>query len=351
MQNNTKEMNDTTKAMAKTTADMKQETGEKLDQTKDQLTKTTKKLDEMSDKLESLLDGIGNTYADLRQVEALKARHESMLDELDKTDSLEAKVVAAGTFCMAFEFQLWKNNLADTEQMREQLYRDGMEEFFLKITRYLPDSDKAPDPTSSKAKMQNFMAIAATIDRVNPNAQFLAKQMNVSTVSILDLIHEALPKAAQVERGELRIEDLRPFENQVLIYQKEAIALLEARANFLPMLLIARISDISSRSLPMQAWMVYRGTDARLDNLAAVQDGLGYLKKANDEILFMQGLGIPPRIDSTLKALFNHLRVPEPGNSIAAMHLTSDQRVARTQVEASLKDQLDKFKKYINSAN
>ncbi len=300
---------------------------------------------ETSEQLKNTRTGILNTYADLRQKEAVDMRNQ-MLETLERTPSLESKAVTAGKYCMAFEFQLWKSNLNDSPEYREQLFRDGMEEFFLDLARFLPDPSEALDPTSSKPRSQNFMAIASTIDGVNPNAQILARQRNEPEVSILSLIHDGLKKAQQVESGEISHAELKPFEQQVLIYQRQAIALLQARVNFLPVMLLSRISDIQSRALPIQAWMAYYGSTAKFENIEAITQGLEFISSANEEIRFLKSVGVEVQMNSTIRSLYKNMTLPEPGKSERSMRISSDKRGVRTAVEAALVKEINQFKAY-----
>jgi hypothetical protein len=339
MKNSTEEMNGTTKDMNNTTKEMN-----------DRINSLSKDMAEMkTDTHESLIetkDAIKNTYSDMRQNYTVAVRHD-MIEMLEKATALEAKVAAAGKYCMAFEFQLWKNNLGDSDVYREQLFRDAMEEFFLELGRYMSDPNDAPDPTSSKANMQNVMALAGTIDRVNPNAQFLSRRFkSVQQVSISTMFHEALAKSAKVENGEIRVEDLRPFENQVLINRDAAIALLQARANFLPVMALSRISDIQHRSLPMQAVMAYIGSTPNLNNMAAMTEALEFMTNANEEIRFLKSINVSPRLNGSLKALFKNMRLPEPGMTAESQRMSAQTRNVRAGLEAALVGQIKKFKNY-----
>lgn len=371
MQNNTKEMNDTTKEMNEKMAsllqsmnEMKSDTHSNLglmNGTTSEMNLTTREMDgrieslgkdmaemktDTHDSLVDTKDAIKNTYTDMRQNYTVSVRHD-MLEMLEKATVLDAKVSAAGKYIMAFEFQIWKNNLNDTAEYRDQLLRDALEEFFLDLARYMPDPNEAPDPTSSKAQMQNLMAIAGTIDRVNPSAQMMARRKQaVEPYSISKMLHEAIKKSSQVESGETPLDQLRPFETQALINRDAAIALLQARANFLPVMALTRISDIQRRSLPMQAVMAYVGSTPDFSNLAAMSEALEFITNANDEIFFLKSINVSPRLNGSLKALYKNMKVPEPGMTAQSQHMSAEKRKVRVGVEAALVSQIKKFKEY-----
>jgi hypothetical protein len=357
MKDTTDHMDATTSQMNSTTSQMNDRTAQMNDTTSSMAKDMSRMLETMeamkNDTLEKLSEtelGIKDTYSDLRQDEAVKVRHD-MLEMMEQTSALNAKVVAAGKYIMSFEFQLWKNNLNDTSEYRDQLLRDAMEEFFLDLARYMPDPSDAPDPTSSKAQMQNLMAIAGTIDRVNPNAQVMSrKDKTVQQYSIQGLIEEALQYSDQVESGEISLEDLKPWQQEVLINRDAAISLLQARANFLPVMTLARISDLQHRNLAMQAWMTYHGFTPSFDNLAAMSEALTFIKSANDEIIFLKKIHVAPRIDGTLQSLYKNMNLPEAGTTIQSQHMKADKRVVRTKLEASLIKQLKTFRDYANGA-
>ncbi|MFL5814823.1 MAG: hypothetical protein ACJ763_14710 [Bdellovibrionia bacterium] len=371
MQNNTKEMNDTTKEMNEKMASLLQSMNEMksdthanlgmMNGTTSDMSLTTR---EMNGRIESLgkdmsemktdthdslvdtKDAIKNTYTDMRQNYTVSVRHD-MLEMLEKVSVLDAKVAAAGKYIMAYEFQIWKANLNDTPEYRDQLLRDALEEFFLDLARYMPDPNEAPDPTSSKAQMQNLMAISGTIDRVNPSAQMMARRKQaVEPYSFSRMLHEALQKSDQVESGKIPLDQLRPFEIQVLINRDAAIALLQARANFLPVMALTRISDIQRRSLPMQAVMAYVGSTPNLSNLAAMSEALEFISNANEEIRFLKAMRVSPKLNGSLKALYKNMKVPEPGMTAQTQQMSPENRKVRVGVEAALIEQIKKFKEY-----
>lgn len=357
MANDTHEMRQKTGDMAATTSKMSDTTSEMSKQTEQMNEQMVQMRQEMADlktettqQLQRTVMGLTDTYSDLRQKEAVDMRN-TMLDTLEKTSSLESKVAAAGKYCMAFEFQLWKDNLNDTPEYREQLFRDAIEEFFLDLARYMPDPSESLDSTSTKSQMQNLMAIAATIDRANPNAQVLAKSEHREPDTLWSLIESALNKADKVESGEISHDDLKPYEQQVLIYKSEAVAILQARANMLPVMLLSRISDIQNQSLPMQAWMAYHGSTAQFNSIESMRQGLKFISDASLEIDFLRSHGYPARIGGTLKAIYNNMTVPQPGQSVTTLSLPKKQQATRTAVEKDLYKAIDDFKKAINHSD
>jgi hypothetical protein len=333
--------------MKSNTDDMKTTT----QQMNEELTKTRAEIGDLrKDTQGQLVDtktAIKNTYADLRQKEAVTMRIDALAG-IENNRKLEGKLASAGIYCMAFEFQLWKSNLSDTPDYRDQLFRDAMEEFFLTLAKFMPNPNGKIDPTSSDSQMQNLMAIAATIDRVNTNALNLAKASKEKPTSILSLIEDTLRKASKVESGEIRHSELKPYEQQILVNQSAAVALLQARANFLPVMLLARISDVQRRSLPIKAWMTFYGSKAKFDNLEAIQQGLEFITAANEEIRFLQEIGAPARINSKLKAFYNNLELPDPGQTDRTLQISAEKRETRTLVEKNLVNEINEFKGYIN---
>lgn len=361
------DMKNTTDDMAKDTHDMREKTADvavttnaMAAQTKELTQLTTQMRQEMqelradtTEQLKKTVLGLTDTYADLRQKEAVDMRTR-MLDTLEKTTSseakmvIEAKAVPAATFCMAFEFQLWKDNLNDTPEYLDLLFGDAMEEFLNDMKRYMQDPNDPLDPTSSNAQMQNLMAIAATIDRTNTNAKVLAKKRHEDPTSIWSLMESALDKADRVENGEISHDDLKPYEQQVLKFKSEAVAILQARANILPLEALSLVSDIENHALPVQAWMVYHGSTAQFDSSEAMRQSVDYLTQATKEISFLRKHGYSARINGSVKSVFNNLTVPDAGKSAKTLSLPKNKQASRISVETALAKAITDFKTAIN---
>jgi hypothetical protein len=351
MKQSTDDMNSTTKAMEKKTSD--------LDQKMDKLAETTDSLDKKISDLQTniiapMKDDVAKTgrtvdyvYWDLRPDQALAIRTQH-LDELRKVDDLNAKIFAAGAYCEAFEFQLWKGEGRDTQDYLDALASDGLEEFFMRLREFTSDPTVATDPTSSKNNTKNLLALSAVLERVASISKNQPQLKDHQQLSLLDMLEEALAKSDDVETGKIAHEDLTLAEQQVLRYQDYALNVLETRANFLPLVALSFITDVQSHSLPVQAYMAYVGTKAQLGGIEAMRSSLDYLKKANDVIRFLRKIHYNVRFDGTVKAFYKNLRLSAPGTSARSMNISVDERQARASVEAGLLNEINTFKQLAN---
>lgn len=317
----------------------------------DQLLVLTQKLEAMTESMNSNVSltewSAWGTYKDLRQRDALQARKES-LDSLKSEPVMENKLAEAGFYNMAFEFQLWKDAGFDDEQNRQYLFRDAVNELFYRTAAWVQDPNSLVDPTSSDNDVRQFLAVAATLHKVNANAEQLAKLKNIPEVSVRDLIESALKKSSGVETGKIAQSDLTQSDVEILKAKRQAIQLLEARVNFLPAMLLSKITSVTQQGWIVQAWMTFVGTKASFDGLdvetiVGREGTLKWITEANREYDFLLSIGYTPRIDSNLKRFYENMELPVAGKGSSDLQLKVEDRGARIDSENKILEQIHDF--------
>lgn len=297
---NMDEMHDATNSMATTT---------------DHMSKTT---EEMKGKTEDLYHTTLSTYTDLRQGNSLIIRADA-LNDMEKYASIESKIDEAGMYYMAFEFQLWKNYGPDTEKAREALYLEAAQQFFRDIHRYM-DADRSTDPASTNPAMQNLFALAVALHQLNPNQEAMAEKSGIANVSMLSLIKGTLAKQADVESGKIAWDSVKEYEREILTNAKDAIYMLQLRANFLPMMVLAKLTPIETMNFFEKVKLLLFDYDANWQqlNLAQVKEYTRWINEASATVTYLSKLGESAQIDSKVTKLYGHLRLPAPSVSRAS---------------------------------
>lgn len=186
-----------------------------------------------------------------RQGGSLDARTKQF-DAIIGSKKVDVKIVSAGIYMQAFEYQLWNNRGIDaTPNKLNELEFEAVNEFFPRVSTIshwddidpmaLPTKPFAGDTTNQKA---SFNAIATELHRLNRIEEDTAEEANVSANSMFTLIANSLRAGKQVREGRARLEDFPAYVDRVLTFEDIAIKLLQARYQMLGLALLIETTPI-----------------------------------------------------------------------------------------------------------
>ena len=184
-------------------------------------------------------------YRDSRQGDGVTVRAKR-LESMDAHRDVEAKISEAGVFFKAFEFQLWKGRSFDTEAKREVLFNEAVLSFFSESHAYV-DYSKALSVSGADNKTENMMALSVAMHILNSTQEELVEKSK--QMSMYQLVTQSLALKSKVEWGDIPTSSLLPWQKTVLEKEKEAILLLQARANFPAAMVLSKISKVHSTTL------------------------------------------------------------------------------------------------------
>lgn len=352
--NNVNQMADDTSNMKKSTGSMDEKLSEMSGDTsvmKDAILTTRDALIAVKDRTQGLEDRTCTLFKDLRQGDSLRIREDTFDDGISHASSLEEKIGKAGIYYASFEFQLIDDQACDAPEARGVLYESAFTELFLSLTRYMPDPDIPVDPASTGEREQGLLALSAAIHQVNPNRAALDTRIGQPSVSVLSLLEATLKKAQDLETGRIKWEDLEAYERQILSNQKAAIRLLKTRSDFMPTMLLSKITPVKKRSWIGRAWMAYIGTRASFDDLTVgdLKNIVTWIEEADREIDYLRSIGQAFEINRNIKEFYKNLDLPEAGQSPADLRLAPGDRVVRRQTERQLLDEIHAFRKRVGA--
>ncbi len=347
----TKDMSETTKGMAKTTEGLATDTKEVLATSKELAVDTKEVLNTSKGLAVDSRDMKKNTinmYTDGRQGGGVTIRHDS-LAAMKAASTVESKLVQAGLYMMAMEFQLAKEEVSP--QRLQHLCQEGLQEFFLTVMDFA-DKGMQPNPASSADKDMNLNAFVVALDQVNPNAQITADIMKRPQISMLSLIEDALRDRKTPFAALTPDEGAR---SEVLKNEKLAIYLLQSRANFMAAMTLSKISNINHDGflgIPgffTKIGMLLFKWNAILDGVNADQalEYTEFLQKSNSTRSFLTSIGEDSKIDSKLAKIYRHMQIKAPAAEPAqAAELTSAQKLTKERNAAlrELVSEIDRFR-------
>ncbi len=313
------------------------------------------KMDSMNTQMDKTVQGVSatndtscNMLKDLLQGNTRQARQE-VLDSMGKVSSMDDKIDRAGQFFMAFEFQLWEpacdsdtNKTAGHISVKlEHLYEDAANEFFREVANYLPDVTAQIDPTASDEATEDFLALSAAVHLVNTNQIAMNLPLKRQNVSMLSLIEDTLKKKKAADEERLV---LQAFEHIIMFNEDKAVALLRARSNFLPVMLLSKIINVQNANILSKLWMLKIHSDAKFSQLNKDQviEYTTWIHEANREISFLKSLGYEPSIHSNVTDFYKHMNLPEPTKTNGSQEVILNRRHS---LEVGLLSEINIFKK------
>lgn len=306
---------------------------------KDNMDNMSDKTNSMEKKTNQLSEDSCELYDALRQGNTLTIRRDSINNLLNGTRQEAAKISEAGPYFMAFEFQLWSDRCQDnSETKRDKLMAVAAQEFLRQVQEFYADNDLSPDPsaTSDGSGFTNknlhaiINALAATLHELNPKQEMRkAANPDFKTYSMLDILENGLAAKADLNSGKMRHGTEPEYVKEVLMQEKYAVALLQARYNMAVAIVIDGISHIRDGFFN-QVMMFLKPWDANLksQNLVQITEYQKYVNGANEVHDFLLKIGEKPELNKMFKKVLENMRYT-PDKSRSTVLLTEEERLVQ----------------------
>jgi hypothetical protein len=324
-------MQDSTVSMEKTTKEMNTTTSQMKDRT-ESLEAQTVELKKLTDEL----------YNALRQGDALNSRRQAF-DLLLKEPSTYKKISEAGKYFMSFEVQLWNDNGQDKGGVRRDiLAQQAAQEFFMEIESLAP-RDGSVDPTqegdsldvySESNRSASFNALAMAMHLTNRKQDdILKRDESLKKISMYSILEDALLSRA----GNTALSGAN---REVLLHEKRAIQLLQARYNTFQLIFVDLISGISDQSNINKIRMLLFGWNADISTLSVTK--ANYLVT---EVLFhafeaqklLGKIGQNTELNPKLRRLLHSMNIigtREKASTLSASHLELFKMIEKVSQQA-----------------
>ncbi len=349
MNNTTKDMSDTTSEMNKKMADMNDKTAS-MD---DRMIETNKNMEEMKGQMGKMSEDMTHLGADARQAIALLTRL-TAYDALNKAPEIEGKFAAMGQFYSAFEFQVWKGVDLDTEERREELFQSAMSEFFRTFAGSMATQKQNLSPSSKENEMNNLYAAAALLHYENPNQKLFLKDTQYEVVTFYSLFKELIVLQKQVKSGAKKLDELKAWEKEGLVWYDQAVYLMRLRANFLAAMVVSRLADLDAQrggmsmdDLWTKAKIMLTDWEPKLDKYAdnpvALDEVRRYANASNSTRAFLNANGVSNEMDANLSKVIGHMTISEE-----SVRLLQQKTKTQPGVAAEFLKEMNELKKAAN---
>jgi hypothetical protein len=289
--------------------------------------------------LASNTEDTGTMYRQLRSKEARSTRVQEIDNLKNKSTLIESKITSAGVYFKSMEYQLATEDelLHDADLMRS-MKEDAANDFIRVVgDLYGEIKLKNVDPTKDLVKNNteaSFIAIATAMHLNNHHQEALAEKNGLATVSMYDMIKNALRKdKSEVDaraNGQRGVRAKFNSYEQILIsgVRKEiCIELIKARVDMLSAIALKFMTDQRemelSQFLKALAFKVSFGHKGAIDLPLTINDANSATKKTVDEALegalkakrFLNNeIKIEKKLNKTLTSAFQHMKLQVEGD-------------------------------------
>jgi len=293
LKNTTEDMNETTKKLQTSTAQMSQTT-EALNAKTEHLAKRTDDLESELVNKESYamttmnLDNLFNRTAVSGQDSQLNS----------ETDML----IYAGAAVHSMLFQYWKGDFNETLDVLDERFRLAIEILFVRCLKHIPRTFEV-NPLSPNDSYKAIASLGAKLEEQSLGYQTALANAKLEKLSLYDVVMMGLRGRGQMERA----EKLPKAAAMVLRYKQEAIYMMQLRHNYLPMMVLTRMSDFQDQSLAARLQSLILGQTVDL----GIADGLSpssadeeqlkewtkWLNNAVETRVALKAMGIQPEFN------------------------------------------------------
>lgn len=274
----------------------------------------------MNDRMGNLRDVTSGLCRGSSQALPLQAR-QMTLNQMDRAVAPEDKINWAVTYVQGFDFQAWPLCESSPSEI-DHMLDDAVLEFFQVIQRYdsghrIPNPFVAAGASGADAQDLAFNMLSTALGFVN-RQQLDNRDKNASApvYSFLSIIKESLSAGVKLDKGELRLSDLKQYQIDVLANKGIAVKLLQARQSMSLAIVLSFAKKVTVSSVGnlvqmakdryLSRWV--GGTHKwrfRIDdwNQAQLKNYGKFVNDAVEARAILKEIGVKPELDPSLAAL------------------------------------------------
>lgn len=322
-----------------------QEKADRLSKTSDEINDNSRELKDNSEEINSNSEELLERTEDLETELTFKESYAELTSNLDRlfgadraaqplsekiTGTGEAslsreadQLVFAGASIMSMLSQYWgpeDEKQKDSDEIEFAVLDRRMalsaEVIFARITKHIPRTFKV-DVLLTNESYTGVAALGAKLDEVRPEFLRNLKKAGLPAFSFYDVVIEALGN----RRAKIRSERLPKTVSMVLQWKQEAIYMLQLRHNLLPLMVVARMTDLQDRSMVGKAEMAMMKQSVDLSKFDYEQLKIwsAWLKKAKDTREQLAKIGIMPELNSGMMAIVRNIDFGDGTKSLDAV--------------------------------
>jgi hypothetical protein len=214
------------------------------------------------------------------------------------------QIVAAGAAVQSMLFQYWKGDYNEDLQFLDARYSLVAQAFFPRLIKHIP-RDFNVDVMIPDRSYKGVAALGSMLDEMDHRYAQALRNNNLTNLSFYDVIIEALRGRDLITRT----ERLPIASQRILEYADEAKYLLQLRHNYLPMIVICRMTQFQDWNDMHRLWVRFMGFQGKIEEKtpAALAEWTKYLRLALQTRKDLRAMGIEPEYNGMLNGIVQSL--------------------------------------------
>ncbi len=228
---------------------------------------------------------------------------------MDRAQSEPDQTTAAGKAVQSMLFQYWKGDYNEDLQFLDARVSLTAKAFFPRLIKHIPRDFKV-DVFKPDYSWTGVAALGAFMDEMDPRYEKVLRDKGMPHLSFYEIVMEALRGRMTLERKEL----LPAATARILQYAQEAEYMVQLRHNYLPMLVVCRMTDFQEREILWnqdlgRLWVRLMGIEGKIEDKApeSILEWKLYLELALKTRNDLRAMGITPKINGTLAGIVQGL--------------------------------------------
>ncbi|MGE0525683.1 MAG: hypothetical protein AB7G93_22635 [Bdellovibrionales bacterium] len=307
MKQTTKEMKETTDRMSHTMEDMNEttkemnETTKKMNETSGEIKNHSEHLAKRTDDLESELTNKESFRTMRESLDSLFGRDENFLPNADGGLNVGPDLIFfASAAVQSMYFQFWKGDYHESVEVLDRRMELAADMLFDRASKHIPRDFEVDVMIPGRS----YMAVASLgvrLEDVRPEFTESLKRAGMTPFTFYDVVLQALRNRGRLARKELLQKSIK----KILEWKQEAIYMLQLRHNYLPLLVLGRITGLQDRGWLGNFWTGMVGETVDISQMDPEQLRLWtlWLRRAAQTRAQLHAIGIEPVYNSSLQKL------------------------------------------------
>ncbi len=276
-----------------------------------QMAETTERLEESTAETKDILAWVSIVQ---KQGGGFDIRH-TAFESMTNAETLNMKLAQAKAFYFAFDFQIASYaevEGADLRALRDELIALNVAELGKMVPELLPEGRNRfkLNATNKDDKNLSVMALAATLHEINPLQGPQSAAVGLTPISVYDIIAEGLSKKNALDSGRASIESLSRPSREILREEQVFTFLLQLRLRALPVIALARISNVQENNFFENIGMSLFGWEPNFEEMNAEQINYAsqILERALETRHLLERLGVEAKIDRKVENILKKMK-------------------------------------------
>ncbi len=310
LKDDAEKMKDSTERIRENSEDMKRDSSEikanteRMNSTSDVIQKYSRHLAKRTDDLENELTNKESYAMTLANLDYLFGKGEIQRGQEAHLSVDSDLLLFASAAMQSMYFQYWKGDFNEGIEVLDRRIELAADILFTRAVKHIP-RDFQVDSLNPNRSFKAIASLGARMQDVRPEFTEHLVRAGLEPFSFYDLVITALENRNQTSRSERLPRSIA----KILHWKQEAIYMLQLRHNYLPMVVVGRMTDIMERNIIGKFWMLWfkQNVDLHLYDVEQLREWTKWLRQALQTRLHLREVGIEPEYNWSIHKILQRI--------------------------------------------